>query len=92
MIRTWKGRFLSILLIALGVAVLVTIFAPGAIAWYFNPPVEYGVNCTNAVRWGLGRLQLFQFIGLIVGFILGVVLTYFLSRNSRDSASPDETI
>lgn len=63
--------------------VLTSIFAPGLIAWYFEPPVEIGVNCRPAVDWALSHLQGAQTIGLIVGAAVGAVI-YFKFRSSGD--------
>ena len=71
-------------------AVLTAVFAPGLIAWYFNPPVEMGgFSCTAPIAWALKRLQWAQFWGVIVGGVLGLVIYGVVQRRrSRKSAQP----
>jgi hypothetical protein len=62
---------------ALGGAVLVAALtawlAPGAITWYFNPPVATGgFSCTVPIAWALKRLQWAQLWGVVVGAVLGL--------------------
>ena len=45
-------------------ALLSSYLGPKAIAWYFDPPVDIGVNCRSAVEWAMARLQLAQMAGL----------------------------
>jgi len=53
--------------------ILSSIFAPKMIAWYFEPPVEIGVNCRPAVEWGLEKFQIAQIVAIIGGAILGLI-------------------
>ena len=62
---------------ALGGAVLVAALtawlAPGAITWYFNPPVATGgFSCTAPIAWALKRLQWVQLWGVVAGAVLGL--------------------
>jgi hypothetical protein len=55
--------------------ILTTWLAPGAIAWYFNPPIETGgFSCSVPIAWALKRLQWTQLWGIIVGGVLGLVV------------------
>jgi len=65
---------------ALGGALLVSWIAPSFIAWYFQPPVEFGVSCTDPIRWALQRLRRAQMWGLLAGGILAVALQLVLRR------------
>ena len=68
----------------LGIA-LTTWLAPGAIAWYFNPPVETGgFTCTAAIAWALRRLQTAQLWGIGVGGVLGLVVYGFVQRRGNE--------
>ena len=69
-------------------AVLTAVFAPGVIAWYFNPPVEMGgFSCNAPIAWALKRLQWAQLWGVIVGGILGLVMYGVVKRRrGRTSA------
>jgi len=67
-------RFLIFVLCFASVgAVMTSWLAPKMIAWYFEPPVEIGVNCRPAVEWGLEKLQWFQTGGLLGGCLLGII-------------------
>jgi hypothetical protein len=62
-------------------AVLTALFAPGVIAWYFNPPVEMGgFSCSDPIAWALKRLQWAQLWGVIVGGILGLIMYGVMQR------------
>ena len=70
---------------ALGGAVLVAALtawlAPGAITWYFNPPVATGgFSCTPPIAWALRRLQWAQLWGVVVGVVLGLVVYGVVQR------------
>jgi hypothetical protein len=59
--------------------------APKGIAWYFDPPVNIGVNCREATEWSMSRLLMAQFWGLIGGVIASLVIASFL-RKKRSRA------
>lgn len=64
---------------------LSSYFGPKAIAWYFDPPVDIGVNCRQAVEWSMLRLQITQLVGLAAGFALGIaVMIWLTGRNGPD--------
>ena len=67
--------------------VLTSWLAPKAIAWYFDPPVNIGVNCREATEWSMKKLQLAQAFGMGVGAILG--LGIWLSNSSRRRRQQD---
>ena len=48
--------------------------APRGIAWYFDPPVNIGLNCKAATEWAMTKLQIMQFVGLLAGSGLGLLL------------------
>jgi hypothetical protein len=54
--------------------------APKVIAWYFDPPVDIGVNCRTAVEWSMSKLQTLQIWGLAVGFALGLFVMIWMTR------------
>src|SRR5206468_11920825 len=55
--------------------ILTTWLAPGAIAWYFNPPVSMGgFSCSVPIAWALKRLQWTQLWGVMVGGGRGLVV------------------
>jgi hypothetical protein len=61
-------------------ALLSSYIGPKVIAWYFDPPVNIGVNCRSAVEWSMARLQLTQLCGLVVGLIIGLAITIHRTR------------
>ena len=71
-------------------AALAAWLAPGVIAWYFNPPVEMGgFSCNVPIAWALKRLQRAQLWGVIVGGVLGLVLSGVVQRRrGRKPAQP----
>jgi hypothetical protein len=65
-----------ILALGLVFAIIATLLAPSVLGWYFTPP-QGGVvmmKGDDAVRWGMHRLIETQFIALIVGGVLGLVV------------------
>jgi hypothetical protein len=65
-------------------AIFTSWFAPQIIAWYFEPPVEIGVNCRPAVEWAMKRLQYTQVVGLIGGAIVaGIICAIWMRRKSN---------
>src|SRR5262245_44422797 len=62
-------------------AALTAWLAPGAITWYFNPPVATGgFSCTAPIAWALRRLQWAQLWGLVVGGVLGLIVYGVIQR------------
>jgi hypothetical protein len=61
-------------------ALLSTYVGPKVIAWYFDPPVDIGVNCRPAVEWSMSKLQMTQFFGLLIGFALGLAIMLLITK------------
>ncbi len=82
-------RFLFVFVVGvLAGSLLSAYIAPHAIAWYFEPPVEIGVNCRPAVEWGLQKLQLAQLVsGIIGGVIFSVGFFWFQGRNKNGGST-----
>ena len=68
-------------------ALLTSWLAPKGIAWYFDPPVDIGVNCKAATQWSMAKLQTAQFFGLLGGALLGLTLAIMTRR--RHAEPPD---
>lgn len=66
-------------------SMLVSWIAPKAIAWYFDPPVNIGVNCREATVWSMQNLQRAQFVGLLVGAAIAVVIVFVRSKANKVS-------
>jgi hypothetical protein len=80
-----RARWLAVVGALLG-AVLSTWIAPKMIAWYFSPPANMGINCVDPIQWALGKLQIAQIVGVVLGALLGLV-AYFLRFRQRPAAS-----
>ncbi len=68
-------------------AVLSSWLAPKVIAWYFDPPVNIGVNCREATEWAMTRLQTAQFWGTLVGAFLPLILAVFVFRSEAKKST-----
>jgi len=64
-------------------AALTSWLAPKLIAWYFDPPVNIGVNCKEATQWSMAKLQTAQFIGLASGAVFGLVLWLTMRKKNK---------
>ena len=64
--------------------------APKVIAWWFNPPVQFGINCVEPIQWALKRLQWAQLVGLLAGAISGLVLYLMFRRRGSPDTLPTE--
>ena len=54
--------------------VLVSIYMPRMILWYFEPPMPMGVSCTSSIRWAVDRLLIAQAYSVGVGAVLGLLV------------------
>lgn len=62
-----------------------TWLAPKLISWYFMPPAQMGFNCAEPISWALGKLQVAQALGIILGAVAGAVLYFVLTRRRKAS-------
>lgn len=60
--------------------IAAAVLAPGTIAWYFEPPVEVGVNCRPATEWAMQKLLYAQVFGALLGGIIMALLSFFLRK------------
>ena len=74
----WMSASLSLL-----AGILGTWLAPKAISWYFDPPVQIGVNCKAATVWAMSRLVWAQGICLILGAVLGALAAFWWLRRAE---------
>ena len=74
------GRRIAEAFAGAGAGFLVwSIFGPGALGWWYEPPVKEVVSCAGAVRAAVGQFVVAQLVSALVGAVaLSVVL--FLSR------------
>jgi hypothetical protein len=64
-------------------AVLSTWLAPKIIAWYFTPPAQIGLTCVEPIQWALGKLQVAQAVGLILGAAAGIFAYFSLFKRKK---------
>jgi len=73
-------------------ALISSWLAPKGIAWYFDPPVDMGINCKSATEWSMSRLLIFQAIGTAFGVISGMLIFFmFKGRGSKILPPPPPT-
>ena len=77
--RRFSYFYLLIIGLFLGFAVSSWL-GPKYLAWYFNPPVELGINCTPAAEWGMSKLIRVQVIGMLLGGFGLWLVAYFMVR------------
>lgn len=68
-------------------AFLSSIIAPRAIAWYFDPPVDIGINCRAATEWSMRNLQNAQLTGLLAGAVMGLLIKVVINKKNTGSSS-----
>lgn len=78
-----KRAFIFMIVCASLGTILAAWLAPRFISWYFEPPVDIGVNCRPAVDWGIQKYQWSQIGGLIAGSVAGLVLYFAFGRRQK---------
>lgn len=87
--KSTKLIFITVVVTGLLGAVLSSWISPSAIAWYFDPPTNIGVNCRGAVEWALEKFQVAQLMGLGIGAVLGLGIGFmFVSKRNTNAKSP----
>jgi hypothetical protein len=86
--RKWSKFLWLITLGGLLGAGIATWLAPKSIAWYFAPPVEFGVNCKPAVEWALQKMRIAQGLGLLIGALFGLMFFIILWKRQNGRAVP----
>lgn len=81
--KQWTSVFWYIVISALAFGGLVSWLAPQVIAWYFDPPVNIGLNCRAATEWSMKKLQTAQAVGLVSGGVFGLVFWLTLRAKQR---------
>lgn len=61
--------------------------APQGIAWYFDPPVDIGVNCRAATEWSMRNLQRAQLGGFAGGAFAFLAAGLYWQRRKKNIAS-----
>lgn len=79
-------RLLIYILAFAGIGTLTSTFvSPGLISWYFEPPVDIGVNCRPAVDWGIQKYQWAQMGGFVAGGVVGLIISLALRPRQPES-------
>ena len=66
---------------------LASWLSPKVIAWYFRPPAQIGLNCSEPIEWALGKMQVALGVGIVAGAVAGIVLySVFARRRSAKAA------
>jgi hypothetical protein len=64
-----------------------TFFGPSLLRWWFEPPVNTPINCTDAMTWAMNRLVTFQMIGSVIGLSIGLTASLLLFRDKKETPS-----
>jgi hypothetical protein len=64
-------------------AILSSWLAPKGIAWYFDPPVNIGINCREATEWAMGNLIKMQLFGIVGGGGIAAILNTLSRKKTR---------
>lgn len=80
-----------ILFVAIGVFIgnfSATFFGPSLLTWWFEPPVNTPINCTEPIKWAMERLVTLQMTGSAIGLFFGLLSAFFLfKKKPQDSQS-----
>lgn len=60
--------------------ILTSWLAPQAIGWYFDPPVNIGINCRAAVEWAMTRLVYIQVMSILIGVVVGSLISFRMDK------------
>ncbi len=66
-------------------AMVFSFIAPKSIGWYFEPPVDIGINCRPAADWAMSTLLKGQLIGMGIGIVLGGLLIFLIMKRDKKS-------
>jgi uncharacterized membrane protein required for colicin V production len=64
-----------------------TFFGPAFLRWWFEPPVNTPINCTEAMSWAMDRLVTSQMVGSCVGLIIGFIAAMFFFNSKTKTAA-----
>lgn len=62
--------------------------APKVIAWYFDPPAQFGFNCRAPIEWALAKMQYSLLAGILAGAVLGIVLASVWFAHQKRQVPP----
>lgn len=82
-----RALILSTMGLILG-GILATWIGPNFLSWWFEPPVQMAVNCTDPIRWAMQRLVIFQSVGAVLGLVGGFTLSLVFIARGRKTTAP----
>lgn len=65
-----------------------TYIGPSLLGYWYAPPVQLAVNCTDSINWAMKRLIYLQLIGSVVGMLLGFAVSLFFFKKNKPDAAP----
>ena len=71
---------------ALATLSLTSLFLPGLMVWYFEPPVNPGYNCGPSIQRALDLFRIIQAGALIFGGVLGFILALRWTKKSPEKS------
>lgn len=77
-----------LLFIVIGVVLgdfAATFFGPSLLAWWFEPPVNTPINCTEPIKWAMERLVTLQLTGSGIGLFLGLIASLFFFKGKKET-------
>lgn len=60
--------------------ILWSIFGPGLLGWWYEPPVKEVVSCANAVRVAVGQFVIAQLVSALAGAVVLSLILFFIRR------------
>ncbi len=71
-------------------ALLSSWLSPRMIGWYFEPPVNIGLNCRPATEWAMRKLQIAQLFGMGIGAVLTLFLRSLFRKKSPTALTSND--
>ncbi len=67
---------------ALATLALTSLFLPGLMVWYFEPPVNPGYSCAPSIQRALDLFRIIQAFALLFGALIGFILALKWTKKS----------
>ncbi|MBU6154089.1 MAG: hypothetical protein KGP28_07290 [Bdellovibrionales bacterium] len=73
---------------ALAALSLASIFLPGLMVWYFEPPVNPGYSCAPSIQKALDLFRIAQAVTLFFGGIFGFIFALRWTKKPAAKSEP----